>query len=283
MAKRGARSTSTRKTRSVRSVKSAKSAPSRSADLPVPFLIYIGFDPREVSAFAVSRASLLQTTSAAIDLRPLSLSSLQQQGLYTRPTVMKDGQLWDDVSQAPMSTEFAISRFFVPRLCNYQGWALFVDGDVLFRRDVADLLARADDQYAVMCVQHPPLLAEGIKKTGAFQQAYPRKNWSSVMLFNCAHPACRALDLLVLNTWPGRDLHGFRWAPDAAIGALPPEWNYLVGISHRSMDGTTGPIQDQIAIAHFTLGVPSIPEYAQCEFADEWWSYADPGRVSRRA
>lgn len=164
-----------------------------------------------------------------------------------------------------MSTEHAISRFFVPYLCEYHGWALFVDGDILARADVRELFALADDRYALMCVQHPPLPAEGTKKDGAIQQSYPRKNWSSVVLWNCGHPAHQALTLDALNTWPGRDLHAFTWLRDEEIGALPPDWNYLVNVNA---------LPPYVKIAHFTLGVPATDGHAADPFADEWFAAA---------
>jgi len=250
MAKRGVRS------------KPKASPPTCAAAVPV----YLGFDPRELLAFAVSRASVLAVTPpGTIDLCSLSLAALQQQGLYTRPLSMKDGSLWDDRSDAPMSTEFAISRFFVPLLCDYHGWAIFLDGDVLARRSLANLLALADPQYAVQVVQHPPLSSPAVKKVGQLQTRYLRKNWSSVMLFNCGHPAHQRVTRDLLNTAPGRDLHRFCWLEDAEIGAVPPVWNYLAGIS---------PPMDDPAIVHYTLGTPQLPGHAQDPFAAEWFGYA---------
>lgn len=226
--------------------------------------IFIGWDPHESMAYEVAVASLRRTSPAHICI-PLDLTDLRRQGLYTRPTQVVDGHLFDVYSQAPMSTEHAISRFFLPFLCQHEGWALFVDGDVLFRADVRDLFALAEDRYAVMCVQHLPLHNEGVKKDGVPQLAYPRKNWSSVMLFNCAHPAHTQLTLNTLNTWPGRDLHAFRWLDDDVIGALPARWNYLVGVTPRIPDA---------AIVHFTLGTPNLPDHARDSFADEWYAMA---------
>lgn len=164
-----------------------------------------------------------------------------------------------------MSTDHAIARFFIPYLCQYQGWALFTDGDVLFRDDVLQLFALADERYAVQVVQHPPLLEEGDKKAGHVQQSYRRKNWSSVVLWNCGHQANRVLTIDVLNAWPGRDLHGFTWLADDLIGELPARWNHLVGVNPPSADP---------AIVHFTKGTPDMPGHEADAFAGEWMSTA---------
>lgn len=230
-----------------------------------PYRVWIGFDAAEMQACNVATQSLLRLTSRR-EVRVDRLCRLALRGNYRRPTtVMPNGQLFDEVSGAPMSTDHAIARFFVPWLSDYQGWALFTDGDVLFREDVRQLFAQADERYAVQVVQHPPLLEEGEKKDGHIQQAYRRKNWSSVALFNCGHPANRALTLDVLNSWPGRDLHAFNWLSDDLIGALDMRWNYLAGVSAPQADP---------ALVHFTLGVPTVHGHEQDAFADEWRSVA---------
>jgi hypothetical protein len=133
---------------------------------------------------------------------------------------------------------------------------------VLFREDVSALFALKDPQFAVQVVKHKPMPEQATKKDGHVQTAYARKNWSSVMLFNCEHPANRALNLNVLNTWPGRDLHAFKWLEDSLIGQLPSSWNYLVGV--------TRPMPKPVALAHFTLGTPDLEEHKSDPYADEW-------------
>lgn len=232
----------------------------------VPYRVFVGFDPREAEAVNVAITSLRSHTRAVLDIDRLALYQLRHQGLYRRPTtVMPNGQLFDELSDAPMSTEHAITRFYVPLLCRFEGWALFVDGDVLFRDDVVRLFDLGDPRYAVQVVQHPPLLTEGVKKDGQIQQAYPRKNWSSVILWNCAHPAHDALTVEVLNAWPGRDLHAFRWLADDLIGDLPAAWNYLVGVS---------PALASPSLVHYTLGTPNLADHAQDPFAKEWLAVA---------
>lgn len=231
----------------------------------IPYHVFIGFDADEMEACNVARQSLF-THTPRIYLNVDTICRLQVHDVYRRPTTrMPNGQLFDEISDAPMSTDHAIARFFVPYLMKYQGWALFTDGDVLFRDDVRKVFEMADPAYAIQVVQHPPMRALDTKKDGHVQQAYARKNWSSVMLWNCAHSAHASLTVDVLNTWPGRDLHGFRWLDDAQIGALPPRWNWLVGES-RDVDDP--------AIVHYTLGTPIVPRCANAPYADEWRSHA---------
>src|SRR5262249_12387251 len=152
------------------------------------------------------------------DIRPLRLDYLRNNMMLWRRFEMRDGIVWDLLSKAPMSTEFALTRFFVPLLA-HTGWALFVDPDVVFTRDVAELFALADDRYAAMCVKHDHRPDGSVKMDGQIQTYYPRKNWSSVVLYNADHPGNRRLTLGILNNVPGRDLHGLRWLNDEAIGS----------------------------------------------------------------
>ncbi len=223
--------------------------------------VWIGFDPREADAFAVARHSIRRRTIWPVPVKGVVLLNLKTGGLYNRPTSLKDGRLWDDISEAPMATEFACSRFLVPALAK-SGWALFMDSDMLVRRDLKFLFDQARDKYAVMVVKHHHEPPEGMKMDGQMQTRYARKNWSSVMLFNCEHPSNKKLTVELINSVPGRDLHRFCWLQDHEIGELPAEWNYLVG--------HTKGVEDP-CIVHFTEGLPSIAEYSSCEYADEWF------------
>jgi hypothetical protein len=222
---------------------------------------WIGYEPREAEAFAVARQTL-KKKSAGVSIHALHLETLRKGGLYTRPTSTVRGQMWDDISDAPMSTEFAISRFLVPYLAR-SGWALFMDCDMLVRHDVSELFALADPSKAVMCVQHQYEPAEHTKMDGQAQTAYARKNWSSVILFNCDHPANQALTVELVNTVPGRDLHRFCWLTDDLIGALPGKWNYLAEVQALTEDP---------AIVHYTLGHPNMPGHEFAPYAHEWRS-----------
>lgn len=227
--------------------------------------IYIGYDPREADAYAVARGSLLKHLSEPISVHGLVLAQLQADGFYTRPVEHIAGRLFDVKSRradysGAMSTEFALSRFFVPMLAR-TGWALFMDCDMLVRKDMAKLFALADPSKAVMCVQHDYTPSRREKMRGEIQTPYERKNWSSLMLFNCDHPANSGLTLDLMNNATGKDLHGFCWLEDHHIGALPQTWNFLVGESARDADPS---------VVHFTNGVPSMTGYENVRFADEW-------------
>lgn len=229
-----------------------------------PYRVFLGWDASQMRACNVAAWSLRRHTRAALDVQRITMTHLRARGLYTRPTRDLDHGYWDEISAAPMATGHAIARFLVPALCDYQGWALFTDGDVLFRRDVADLFALADPDRAIQVVQHAPQPADVVKMTGHAQTTYARKNWSSVMLFHCAHPAQQGLTVDLVNTVPGRDLHRFCWLADAEIGALPPTWNVLVGA-----ESVADP-----ALVHFTMGVPDMPGYEHVAYADEWYATA---------
>lgn len=230
--------------------------------------VFIGWDASQMAAYVVAEQSLrARALTRQPDVRRVAMPELQAQGLYHRPTREGEGGrgYWDVISAAPMSTGHAIARFLVPWLCRHEGLALFTDGDVLFREDVARLFALADARYAVQVVQHAPgTQAAGIKMDGQAQDLYARKNWSSVILFNCGHPANRALGPALVNAAPGRDLHRFCWLDDAQIGALPARWNVLVGEED----------DPDPAIAHFTLGVPDMPGYEHQPWSDEWYLQA---------
>lgn len=249
--------------------------------------IWIGFDPRpaEVMAFAVTRESVRRQTYGRIPIRGLVLSELKAAGLYTRPTEIRPSAadrpiLWDVISDAPMSTEFAISRFLVPYLARQTasakfvgldnvkrerqlpaGWALFMDGDMLVRANLAQLGDKLDRTKAVYCVKHNHRPAGDQKMDGQIQTAYARKNWSSFVAFNCEHHSNSVLTPAFVNSMTGRDLHRFCWLEDEEIGELGPEWNWLVGHSDPDV---------MPKVVHFTDGVPSMLGYEDVPFAEEW-------------
>lgn len=221
--------------------------------------VYIGYDKREESAYLVAESSITRRSSVPLQITPLSLDRLQSGGLLYRP-MDRRGAMYDFTSGAPMSTEFAISRFLVPLLAQ-TGMALFVDSDVVFLTDISVLLSYADPSKAVQVVKHRHTPTSSTKMDGQTQTAYPRKNWSSVMLWNCDHPANRRLTLHDVNTRRGLELHGLYWLHDDEIGDLPPGANWLVGEQERPKP---------LYCAHFTAGGPWLKDWQPRE-NDEIW------------
>jgi hypothetical protein len=212
--------------------------------------VYIGYDRQEVVAYHVLCQSILEQSSRPVRFTPINLGNLK--GLFQRDAV------------ATQSTEFSFSRFLTPYLSGYEGWSLFMDCDMIARADIAELFALADDRYAVMVAQHDYIPRDEVKFLDHVQTRYAKKNWSSVMLLNNAR--CRALTPDYVNTASGLQLHQFHWLEsEALIGALPLEWNWLVGEYDHSPDAR---------IAHFTRGGPYFPGYADCDYADEYRAVA---------
>ena len=200
--------------------------------------------------------------SAPLHIVKLDQAALRRSGWYRREWRHVEGQRVDLGDLKPFSTDFAFTRFLVPALSLYQGWALFCDGDFLFTQDIAKLFAFADDRYAVMCVQHDHDPAETSKMGGIVQSRYRRKNWSSCVLWNCGHPSNGVLTGWMVNDFAGQWLHAFNWLKDEEIGALPLEWNWLSGVSQAVPTVPAG--------IHFTLGIPSMVGCANSPYADLW-------------
>lgn len=225
--------------------------------------VFIGFDERECAAYEVAEKSLLKHSPNSVAV-PIILEDCQKMGLYTRPFEYRDGKPFDPISDAPMSTQFALSRFLIPWLhTGKDQWVLFIDVDMMFRTDVDELMQYADDKYAVVCVQHCLDHGDGVKMDGCKQSNYNRKNWSSVVLWNTKHEAHKRLTLDMFNSLPGRDLHQFCWLNDDEIGAMPMEWNFLAGY------------YPEPKILHYTLGTPNMEGYEDSFLANEWWSYLE--------
>ena len=216
------------------------------------FNIYIGYDTREDIAYQVSKFSILQR-SKNVSVIPLKLDDLKEKGLYWR------GE--DKLG----STEFTFSRFLVPELNDYKGWALFCDCDIIFLEDINNLFNLKDDKYAVMCVQHDYTPKEETKMDGKQQTLYPRKNWSSLVLWNCGHPSNLKISKELINDpeTTGKYLHRFSWLKDEEIGAIPHYWNWLVGWYKEPNDGNPKAI-------HYTEGGPWFENYRDCDYHQNW-------------
>lgn len=202
--------------------------------------IFCGFDAREAHGFHVFTDSLIHTSREPVAIIPIHGDQ-------------KDG-----------TNRFTYARFLVPYLCGFEGSAIFLDGsDMLMMADIAELANLYDPRYAVQVIQHHYQTAHPRKYIGTAMEAdnedYPRKNWSSVILWNCAHFKHAWMEPHVLEEMTGSFLHRFAWLNDGDIGALPAEWNVLIGEQ-----------QAEPNIAHFTLGIPAIDHYKDWDFAAEW-------------
>lgn len=226
--------------------------------------VYIGYDEGEKEAARVAAKTLHNATVGELTPEFLVSEKLADQGLLTRISDHRGGQSYDLVSNSPKSTSFAISRFLTPILCQ-GGYALFTDCDVVFLDDPRHMLAAVSSKYAVSVVKHAHYPAEQWKMVNQKQTSYPRKNWSSVMLFNCDHPANRRLSLRDINERPGRDLHRLYWLNDSEIGELDPKWNWLVNVQ---------PEPEKVGIAHFTLGGPWLQGWHPAPYDDLWTTEA---------
>ena len=226
--------------------------------------VYIGYDEGEPKSYAVTRHSLERRSSISLHIRPLNQKTLRHVGLYDRPFHRDGLTKIDERDGKPFSTEFSFTRFLVPALNLYEGWALFCDGDFLFLDDVAKLFALRDNRYAVMCVKHRHLPEEKTKMDGRAQTQYHRKNWSSLVLWNCSHSANRNLTPHVVNTSSGQYLHAFSWLMENEIGDLPLGWNYLAGVTKIDPGQIPG------GAIHYTLGTPEFEKYWNTEYAGLW-------------
>ena len=202
--------------------------------------VFAGYDDREAIGFHVFVHSLFRHASEPVALTPVTGDQ-------------RDG-----------TNAFIYARFLVPAMCEFKGWALFVDGsDMLVRDDVAKLWTMRDERYAVQVVQHDYQTRRANKYRGTVlenrNEHYPRKNWSSVVLWNCEHPANAHLTRTFVRQAGGAYLHRFDWLDANEIGGLPKAWNTLVGEHDHDA-----------ALAHFTYGLPCWPQYARDDYADEW-------------
>jgi len=219
--------------------------------------LFIGYDARERCATNVLIDSLYQFTSQPLAITPLVTPQLESIGVFSRQRDPKQ------------STDFSFTRFLVPYLMGYQGWAIFMDCDMLCRSDIAELWQQRDDRYAVMCVKHDHQPNESVKFQGEVQSAYPKKNWSSLMLFNCSR--CTALTPEYVNMASGLDLHRFYWLQgDHEIGAIQGAWNYLINVQDPE-------VAPESPLIHWTLGGPWFREQRVMggALAAEWFAARD--------
>jgi hypothetical protein len=210
--------------------------------------ICIGYDERESIAYHVLEQSIIDKCSQPVSIIPLVSRMLK-----------------DFDGQRDGTNAFIYSRFLVPELMDYQGWAVYMDSDMLLRDDLAKLWSLRDETKAVMVVQHDYQTRHHRKLIGTpmecDNQEYPRKNWSSMILWNCGHSQNRILNREFVSEAPGSVLHRFQWLQDDLIGSISEDWNFLVGESPKMPDAK---------LVHFTLGAPCFEHYRKCDYANEW-------------
>ena len=219
--------------------------------------VYIGWDSNQELAYETLKYSLVRK-SKNIQITPLKQHELRKQKLYTRPV--------DILS----STEFTFTRFLVPYIQEFNEWALFMDCDMLSLIDINLLFNQVDDKYAVMCVQHDYTPTKKTKMDDKLQEYYPRKNWSSLVLFNCNHPSNKKLtkDLINNTNFSGKFFHRFGWLNDEEIGKISHEFNWLVNWYREPEDGHP-------KILHFTEGGPWLEKFKNEEYSDIWFNELD--------
>ncbi len=227
--------------------------------------VYIGWDSRESIAAEVCKYSILKHATIPVDIVFLKQDELRLHNLYSREI--------DKLA----STEFTFTRFLVPALNEYKGFAVFMDCDMLMLEDIAKLLKKVRKTNAVTCVQHDYTPEEGTKMDGQVQTVYPRKNWSSMVIWNCAHPANKLVTVDLVNDpeTTGKYLHRFSWIKDKNIGSVGPEWNWLVGWYKETKKLKPN-------LIHYTEGGPWFEDYQDCEYSNIWNQYCEEYKESTK-
>jgi len=219
--------------------------------------VFIGYDSNEKVAFNTLSYSILKRSTKPVAITPIYLPNIKDDFVRERNNLS--------------STEFSFSRFIIPHLMNYRGWALFMDCDMLMMTDIAELWRLRDDKYAVQVCKHDYEPKEKTKFLGQVQTAYPKKNWSSFMLMNCKK--CTQLTPDYVNKASGLELHQFKWLEsEDLIGELPLEWNWLVGEYEY---------KDDVKNVHFTEGGPYFEQYKGCDYTIDWFNdYHESNKVN---
>jgi lipopolysaccharide biosynthesis glycosyltransferase len=210
-----------------------------------PLKIFVGYDAREAIAFHVCVNSIIRHASVPVSIHPLALNTMP---------------FYEETHKG--SNQFIHSRFLVPYLCGFQGHALFVDGDMIFKADVAELFALMRNECDVAVVKHDYQTKYPVKYFGQANKNYPRKNWSSVMLWNCGNHPNHVLTPDYISEKSSEFLHRFQWLKDERIQELPKEWNHLVDEYDHN---------DDAKLLHFTLAIPAVSSYEDCDHSQEWW------------
>jgi len=210
--------------------------------------IFVGFDGKvEPVAYHTFCQSIIEKSSIPVSFTPLALNTLSE---YKETHT--DG-----------SNAFIYSRFLVPYLCDFKGMALFVDGDMICRTDIAEILWEHDQDEALKVVKHYYQTKHPVKYLGAKNEDYPKKNWSSVMLWNCGHHLNKQLTPQFVMDKPGKYLHRFEWLKhEDQVGKLDDTWNWLETEYEYNPDAK---------LVHHTLGTPCFKDYQSTDYSQEWW------------
>jgi lipopolysaccharide biosynthesis glycosyltransferase len=209
----------------------------------MPAQIFIGYDKNIDLPYRVLKFSIEKHASSPVLVRPLDLREL----VFNRPI---------DPLQ---STEFTYTRFLVPHLCNFKGTALFLDNDMLCFSDISELFRLDMSEFAIRCVKHDHRPIAGSKLDGKVQTVYPRKNWSSLMLLNCAKLGVWSKENVESKS--GAWLHRFEPITDDKIGEISDEWNTLDWMDDRTK------------LIHYTGGGPWYYEYRNHPYGEIWTKY----------
>ena len=218
--------------------------------------VFIGYDSKEKVSFNVLSYSILKNSTKPVAITPIYLNNIKDDFVRERNSLS--------------STEFSFSRFIIPHLMNYQGWALFMDCDMLMEADIAELWRLRDDKYAVQVCKHDYTPKSKVKFLNQVQTVYPKKNWSSMMIFNCSK--CLALTPDYVNNASGLELHQFKWLEsEDLIGKIDEEWNWLVGEYEHNYSAK---------LVHYTKGGPYFKNYKDCDYSQEWFEmYEDSNKI----
>jgi lipopolysaccharide biosynthesis glycosyltransferase len=207
--------------------------------------LVVGFDQREAVAYHVFCQTIIDRATMPIQFLPLAENTLNN---YKE--VHRDG-----------SNRFIYSRFLTPYLMNFSGWAIFADGDMVCQADISELWSLRDESKAVQVVKHDYKTKAAKKYLGNKNEDYPKKNWSSLILWNCSHPENIILTPEFIQAQPGSFLHRFSWLEDDLIGELDAKWNWLAIEYLENPDAK---------LIHYTLGTPCFKDYADESMSNVW-------------
>jgi len=208
--------------------------------------LFCGYDDREAIGYHVFCSSVISQSSVPVAFIPLSNLSF------------KCG-----------SNKFTVSRFAIPALMNFTGKAIFMDAsDMLMLKDIALYEKELNNLDApVAVVKHQYKTSNSIKYIGTQMECenkdYERKNWASMMLINCEHPAWKQMTIQKIANENVLDLLQFKFLCDFEIAELDQSFNVLAD-ENQDMDGAK--------LLHWTAGIPHFDFYKNARGAEHWWA-----------